>query len=406
MGHQEAILDAATSLFHEKGFSRTTTEEIATRASITKRTLYRYFASKEALLLAIHEGVIERLFESVNLDGSPEQRFSTLVDSYVDTVARRRDEIRVFFEERKHLSDESLARVVERRDNQERVFRDTVRQGKKSGEFRAVDVVLVTEGVLGAVASLYQWYDPAGALSAPEIAEVLVALFGQGLSRLDGWANGFDRAPRRRTARPRAASSYDAASGFEQAWVGNAVLSHILDIAARLFYERGYDNTNTRELADAAGLTKSALYYYIPNKESVLFQLNLRMTVAGIDALQGIMTAHNDPVERLQALITWQCTAIGESLGALRALNYEMRFLDQSHYMQIRTLRDQYAVLFAEVVREAATSWPDDKRGDVIVRALLGMLNFMNQWYRPGGRLSPAKIGNEFFDLVWNGLVT
>jgi AcrR family transcriptional regulator len=43
------------------------------------------------------------------------------------------------------------------------------------------------------------------------------------------------------------------------------VQGNVLDAAAKLFYERGYDNT-THELADVAGLTKSALYYYIPTR--------------------------------------------------------------------------------------------------------------------------------------------
>ena len=47
------ILDAAASVFAEKGFHRTTTKDIATMAGIAEGTIYNYFDSKEDLLVGI-----------------------------------------------------------------------------------------------------------------------------------------------------------------------------------------------------------------------------------------------------------------------------------------------------------------------------------------------------------------
>ena len=49
---RRAIAQAAKELFEERGYGETTIDQIADRADVATRTLFRYFASKEALLFA------------------------------------------------------------------------------------------------------------------------------------------------------------------------------------------------------------------------------------------------------------------------------------------------------------------------------------------------------------------
>lgn len=409
-GYRAAILDAATKLFHEKGFSQATTDEIAAQAQITKRTMYRYFSSKEDLLFAIHEQFLERLLQPIDLRGTPLERFTALLENYVETAITHRDQIRVFFEERKNLSPESLARVIGRRDEHEKLFRQTLADGVAAGDFRELDVTVTTEGVLGAVAGLYQWYDPAGWLSPRDIATTLSTLFTAGLERSAQTLSPTMRrghSAKSPGGRKRATESDPGAvvATAESMWADDPVLFKILDAAATMFYERGYDNTNTRALADAAGLSKSALYYYVPSKEAILFQLNLRLSARGLDAERELIAGNPDPVEALRALIYWQCRAVAENLGALRSLSFEMRFLEPTHYEQIQVLRAEYARNFTAVLRGTCSHWVVPELSRPMGLAILGMMNFMDQWYTPSGRLSPDGIAAGFFSLIWDGIL-
>ncbi|HET7312048.1 MAG TPA: helix-turn-helix domain-containing protein [Mycobacteriales bacterium] len=69
----------------------------------------------------------------------------------------------------------------------------------------------------------------------------------------------------------------------------------ILAAAQRLFGEKGYDATSLRQIADAVGTTKAAVYYHFPAKEHLLLELSRPW----LDALGTLVTemrrsAHGD----------------------------------------------------------------------------------------------------------------
>src|SRR3954467_2414576 len=64
----------------------------------------------------------------------------------------------------------------------------------------------------------------------------------------------------------------------------------ILAAAQRLFGEKGYDATSLRQIADAVGTTKAAVYYHFPAKEHMLLELTRPM----IDDLSNLVTNLRD----------------------------------------------------------------------------------------------------------------
>src|SRR5580693_3066431 len=88
---RQAILAAATDLFGRKGWPATTTDEIAAQAGVTKRTLYAYFGSKQALLYEVGDSIIDvsraRVQALAALEGSATERMRSVIAGYTELVS-------------------------------------------------------------------------------------------------------------------------------------------------------------------------------------------------------------------------------------------------------------------------------------------------------------------------------
>lgn len=71
LSKQEQILQAATAEFHENGFADASMDRISTRAGVSKRTVYRYFESKEALFLRLVEQLQQRIVNELAIQHDP-----------------------------------------------------------------------------------------------------------------------------------------------------------------------------------------------------------------------------------------------------------------------------------------------------------------------------------------------
>lgn len=70
--HREALLDAATELFMEKGFAKASTDEIARRANASKGTLYALYPSKAELYGAILQRRVAKAIDPLGAQPIPE----------------------------------------------------------------------------------------------------------------------------------------------------------------------------------------------------------------------------------------------------------------------------------------------------------------------------------------------
>ncbi len=95
---REALLDAALSLFTERGFVATTVEDIANAADVAPRTFFRYFPNKSALLLApdaTHRVVFRRALAETNPDTPPLDRLHHAVRATLRALHEDRDRLRL-----------------------------------------------------------------------------------------------------------------------------------------------------------------------------------------------------------------------------------------------------------------------------------------------------------------------
>lgn len=177
----QRLMAAATRLFSERGYDRTSVQEIVEAAGVTKGALYHYFGSKDDLLHEIYGRLLrlqqERLDTYADAQEPVEQRLRRAAADVVVTTIDNLDDARIFFRSMHQLSPEKQKQVrAERRRYHER-FRDLVAEGQRSGVFHdATPPDLVVDYHFGSVHHLSSWYRPDGPLTPPQVADHLADL--------------------------------------------------------------------------------------------------------------------------------------------------------------------------------------------------------------------------------------
>ncbi len=104
---QMEILKAAVDLISERGFERTTVDEIAARANVGKGTIYLYFKNKEEIFIAILENgiqaIMKRMNEILNESGDFRHRLEALLKEHLQFAEDHRKFYKVFIKERLNM---------------------------------------------------------------------------------------------------------------------------------------------------------------------------------------------------------------------------------------------------------------------------------------------------------------
>ncbi|QIX53610.1 TetR family transcriptional regulator [Rhodococcus sp. DMU1] len=397
---REEIIDVATALLGSKGYGHTTMDDIAAAANVTKRTLYRYVPTKQDILPMIHERFLraaEDLNYRYNSEDDPTKQVLTFIRSFVTVLVEHQNAVRVFFEEQYNLPPEARSKIVDRRDAFERGFRDLVRAGQRAGAFRQWDVDIAAFGVFGAVGSIYLWYSPSGEFGIEELSGLMSDLLVGGL------AEAVPRASKRPHKRASRLEQTAEAVGVEP----TKLPPPVIEAATRLFATRGYLETNTREIAEAAGVTKSGLFYHIGSKEDLLYALNLQFCLARLDDLRQVQASQGlgDPGSHFRRLVINHSRIMEKESASVRISLDQHRYLTEDNRARIDALHRQYVDGFERVIRDGIDAGVFKRvHPHVTALTLLGMLNWMSRWYRSSGRLTANQVGAVFADLFLQGL--
>jgi AcrR family transcriptional regulator len=180
----------------------------------------------------------------------------------------------------------------------------------------------------------------------------------------------------------------------------------ILKTATRIFCEKTYHGTTLQEIANAVGMLKGSLYYYITSKEKLLADIILDALQTLNEDLLRVENADLTPVERLRQVVREHVKFNAKYREAgtlfLTERNAISSLEEIDKMMQIFERRDK---LIARTLREAIEAGvyrPVDIR--ITSLAIVGLCNSVLFWYRPSGRLSDDEISNTFFELLHQGL--
>ena len=178
------ILKSAAKAFRRLGYHGATVEQIAAALHMKKGNLYYYFKNKEEILFACHQYSLDQLLQLLDdiepSDLEPDEKLRRLVVAFVHTIL---DELHgtALFLELESLTPAHLKAVIVRRDRFDHGVRQVLAEGMAAGVFMRGNPKLLAFALFGAVNWIPRWYNPDGASSSQEIADLFADFFIAGL---------------------------------------------------------------------------------------------------------------------------------------------------------------------------------------------------------------------------------
>jgi len=180
-------------------------------------------------------------------------------------------------------------------------------------------------------------------------------------------------------------------------------LPRILDRAAGLLRDKGFHGTSMRDIAGAVGMLPGSLYCHFDSKEDLLVAVyaeGVRRLGAAVDAaLAPCAAGEADACRRLEAACVAHLQALLDGSDYAQFIVRVQPVEAPGAAPRLVALRDGYEQRFRELI----DALPGRARRDHLRLLLLGALNWVPSWYRPG-KDSPRTIAHGFVAILRDGM--
>jgi TetR/AcrR family transcriptional regulator, cholesterol catabolism regulator len=175
-------LDAAVGLFSRKGYTATSTREVAALLGIQKASLYYHISSKEDLLYLICRSSLEQIRHDVETAiqevRDPLDRQRCLITSHIESLLRDEERHSTTFTEMHALSPDRLAQVLALRHAHESLVRCVLQEAQSAGVLRDdIEAKYLCLALLGMMNRVTVWYRRGGTLSPSQVGQLFAVIF-------------------------------------------------------------------------------------------------------------------------------------------------------------------------------------------------------------------------------------
>lgn len=178
----------------------------------------------------------------------------------------------------------------------------------------------------------------------------------------------------------------------------------MLKAAAACFNQKGYSGTSLKDVSKHLGLTDAALYYYVKNKEELVYLCYQRAADLGREAMLRGIEEGGTGLEQAQLYIRYHVEIMVGDKGPV-AIMSEIPSLKRNHRNEILQVSRKHSMGFEAILQ---TGIDDGSIGACDVRmtgnAIMGSINWIPKWYH-GDAKTAKKLLAEFPGILTAGLV-
>ena len=177
----------------------------------------------------------------------------------------------------------------------------------------------------------------------------------------------------------------------------------MLRAAARCFNEKGYSGTSLKDVAKILGLTDAALYYYVRNKEELVYLSYVRAAEVGREAMERAVHDGLNGMDTVARYLRYHIEIMVGDRGPI-AIMSEIPSLKPAHRDEVLELSRRHSARFEEILEagiEDGSIAPCNVR--MTGNAIMGSINWIPKWYHGDPDMGYA-IAAKFPGILTNGL--
>jgi AcrR family transcriptional regulator len=189
---------------------------------------------------------------------------------------------------------------------------------------------------------------------------------------------------------------------------GLDVRAAIVSAAVNLFYAKGYQATSVREIVEAAGFTKGALYHYFTSKEEILLEIHDAFMSYGLARGREIATGNHTPRQALALVMRELLRQVSLYRPHMTIFLQETRLIDFEKYPDHKAKRDEWERIVVDIIERGIASgdFRPVRSTRLLSFGLTGTCVWAYHWYKDDGSMHVDEIADMFVDMMLNGLGT
>lgn len=178
----------------------------------------------------------------------------------------------------------------------------------------------------------------------------------------------------------------------------------IMDCAATLFAKEGYPSAKMQDIAKACGATKSMLYHYFPTKEDLLFAMLLEHLEQVTDSVEEAIALPAAPHDKLMTVVQVYTQKSTQSRRRHLIAMQDIKYLPRARQTPLIELQRELVEMMAGLLRELNPGLPEHVYKPYTMM-LVGLLNWSDVWYRPGGVMKRQELCDRISRLFLSGFM-
>jgi TetR/AcrR family transcriptional regulator, cholesterol catabolism regulator len=179
----------------------------------------------------------------------------------------------------------------------------------------------------------------------------------------------------------------------------------IVNVAAKIFREKGYKEATLEDIANEVGMLKGSLYYYIEKKEDLLYAVVERPLSEMTENLKVIVNSADSPSIKLEKALKSHILSFEKYQSELFVW-ISIEWFKSEFGGEIATVGDEYDRLFRKIIIEGINKeeFRSDLDPKLLTFAIFGVYNYMQRWFSPDSKYTFDEISKQFNAFVLQGV--